>query len=180
MFGELGKLNYQDGLAQCHICGKFFGHLGGHIKRTHFVEADDYKKEFGLKMTIGLIGLNLAEMRRSNTEHLRPFQENSISVLKNLTPQQRQKTYVSLQEKQEQHEIKLINLKKAKEVLAQKHSEKIEMLCPNCGKAFPQSKHKIHKRKFCSRNCYFSSPQIKDQGHILRKSFGRGMKKQHT
>lgn len=179
MFGTLGKLYHRDGLVQCHICGKFYAHLGAHVKRAHFVEADDYKREFGLKMTAGLIGEDLAEKRRQNTEHLKDYVEVCAAILSNLTPEQRQNRYISLQEKQEQKETKLASLEKARKARRLKCNETIDLTCPHCKTIYSQPKHNKNKRKYCSADCYHQSAEKKEYGIKLRKSYGRGVIKQN-
>jgi len=84
VFGEPGILLDDGDKAECHICGKYFGHLGNHVVRGHFVWPEEYKVMFGLNAGTGLIGSGLAEIRRQNSGHLREYQPND-----NRTPEQR-------------------------------------------------------------------------------------------
>ncbi len=63
-YGQKGCLTHIGNKAQCHVCGKAFHHLGGHISRTHGLSADEYCDEFGLKRTTGLISQQLREKRQ--------------------------------------------------------------------------------------------------------------------
>jgi hypothetical protein len=87
VYGQIGVLASDGERVQCHICGKWFGHLGGHVKRAHDAEAADYKAEFGLNATTGLIGPALAKKRREAIHASGVSQwarENLACVLPNL------------------------------------------------------------------------------------------------
>jgi predicted transcriptional regulator len=78
-FGAIGRITSIDGKAQCHICGRLFGHLGAHIKRRHGMEADAYRECFGLNRNTGLIGQNLAEKRRQKRSQLTPLRGSTTT-----------------------------------------------------------------------------------------------------
>jgi hypothetical protein len=63
-FGRIGVLADDGELAQCHICGEYFGNLGGHVSQIHGVAAKEYKVRFGLKAKTGLLGPALKELHR--------------------------------------------------------------------------------------------------------------------
>lgn len=71
VYGERGVLASDGERVQCHLCGRWLGHLGGHVKRAHGMEAEDYKREFGLMQATGLIGPALAAKRREMIAPLR-------------------------------------------------------------------------------------------------------------
>jgi ribosome-binding protein aMBF1 (putative translation factor) len=62
--GTLGVLADDGERAQCHICGEFFGNLGGHVSQVHGVSPDEYKERFELKASTGLLGPALKDLRR--------------------------------------------------------------------------------------------------------------------
>jgi ribosome-binding protein aMBF1 (putative translation factor) len=62
--GRLGVLADDGERAQCHLCGDFFGNLGGHVSQVHGVTPDEYKERFELKASTGLHGPALKELRR--------------------------------------------------------------------------------------------------------------------
>jgi len=64
MIGELGVLCSDGDKVQCHLCGRWYGHLGAHVSRTHKQPIDEYKENFGLNRTTGLIGETLAAIRK--------------------------------------------------------------------------------------------------------------------
>lgn len=66
--GSLGVLADDGELAQCHICGEFFGNLGGHVSQVHGVTPDDYKAYFGLNATTGLLGPALKQIRQQQAD----------------------------------------------------------------------------------------------------------------
>jgi ribosome-binding protein aMBF1 (putative translation factor) len=66
--GRLGVLADDGERAQCHICGDFFGNLGGHVSQIHGVSPDEYKERFELKASTGLHGPALKELRRQQAE----------------------------------------------------------------------------------------------------------------
>jgi hypothetical protein len=63
-FGQIGRLADDGERAQCHLCGDFFGNLGGHVRQVHGVSPHAYKERFGLKAKTGLIGPSLKRQRR--------------------------------------------------------------------------------------------------------------------
>jgi ribosome-binding protein aMBF1 (putative translation factor) len=62
--GQLGVLADDGERAQCHICGDYFGNLGGHVSQVHGVSPDEYKERFELKASTGLLGPALKDLRR--------------------------------------------------------------------------------------------------------------------
>jgi len=64
LHGRLGVLADDGERVQCHICGAFFGNLGGHVSQVHGLTPDDYKRRFGLNATTGLIGPALRRARQ--------------------------------------------------------------------------------------------------------------------
>jgi transcriptional regulator with XRE-family HTH domain len=62
--GRLGVLADDGERAQCHLCGDYFGNLGGHVSQVHGVSPDEYKARFELKASTGLHGPALKELRR--------------------------------------------------------------------------------------------------------------------
>ena len=69
---ETGKL-------QCHVCGKFFEFLSGHIFKGHKLKLEAYKKKFGLPLKYPLCSKSMS-MRLSEQ-----FHEKFDRLLKNLT-----------------------------------------------------------------------------------------------
>ena len=66
--GRLGVLADDGERAQCHICGDYFGNLGGHVSQVHGVTPDDYKAFFGLNATTGLLGPTLKQIRQQQAD----------------------------------------------------------------------------------------------------------------
>jgi ribosome-binding protein aMBF1 (putative translation factor) len=64
IYGRLGVLADDGERAQCHLCGEFFGNLGGHVSQVHGVSPAEYKSRFELKAGTGLLGPALKELRR--------------------------------------------------------------------------------------------------------------------
>lgn len=62
--GQLGVLADDGERVQCHLCGEFYGNLGGHVSQVHGWTPDDYKARFGLNATTGLIGPSLRAARQ--------------------------------------------------------------------------------------------------------------------
>jgi hypothetical protein len=58
IYGELGVLAEDpDGRrVVCHACGRAFGNLGNHVRRTHGLLPAEYRAIFGLRATTGLAG----------------------------------------------------------------------------------------------------------------------------
>lgn len=54
-----GEVHYdKEGNIICHICGRSFKKLAGHIKSKHHIDNDTYRELFGLNRTQGLTGKN--------------------------------------------------------------------------------------------------------------------------
>ena len=70
-YGEKGVMKEIGGKVVCHICGKKFHHLGAHVVATHEITADDYRDEFGLNRTTGLISDALAAKRTMQVYQMR-------------------------------------------------------------------------------------------------------------
>ena len=52
---------------QCHLCGKWFKSVAGHVVRKHGWLSDDYREEFGLNRKQALCSKELSEVFRDNT-----------------------------------------------------------------------------------------------------------------
>lgn len=72
-YGVRGALTYKGrNKVQCHICGKYFSALGIHVVQTHEISAQDYRFEFGLPHTIGLVSESLHErFQQGNGQRLK-------------------------------------------------------------------------------------------------------------
>ena len=90
--------------AQCHECGRFFGHLGAHVRRGHGMSADSYREVHGLKATQGLIGPTLRRKRADfaavvSILNLEPYKGANAKYLPSLprvvSPQERQERRAS-------------------------------------------------------------------------------------
>lgn len=91
IYGELGVFRTDGDKAECHVCGQWFGHLGGHVARAHDLTADEYRAIFGLRAKTKLIGPSLREKRLQNQSHLERVRPTRSSLL-DLTPEQRSQT----------------------------------------------------------------------------------------
>ncbi len=93
--GRLGVLADDGNCAQCHICGGYYGNLGGHVTQVHGVTPSDYKALFGLNATTGLIGPALKGIRRQEadvrkqTPAFAEFRAAGDRARSELTPEQR-------------------------------------------------------------------------------------------
>ena len=91
IYGELGVLNNDGDKAECHVCGGWFGHLGGHVARAHDLTADEYRAIFGLRAKTKLIGPSLHDKRLQYLSHLERVRPKRSTLL-DLTPEQRAQT----------------------------------------------------------------------------------------
>lgn len=66
---------------QCHICGKLFSNLAGHITHGHQMKVADYKEKYKLARKTALV---------SESERMR-LKEGMLEMLKNMTPAQKRK-----------------------------------------------------------------------------------------
>lgn len=72
VFGEVGLLAYDaiEDKVQCHMCGKWFQFLPGHL-RKHGVTGFEYKEQFGLNRSHALCGKANSRYRSSLCRKLR-------------------------------------------------------------------------------------------------------------
>lgn len=89
---DYGRLIRRGDRLACHLCGRIFHHLGNHVKRTHGLEADDYREMFGLMQKSTLIGTALREKGRRNVAHLQPYRRLAGAILKAIPPEERAAT----------------------------------------------------------------------------------------
>lgn len=69
---------------ECLICGKSFSSLHKHVFRAHGLKADEYKAQFGIPYSRGLVGTKMrkklseaaSELHDKNPEHHYHLQEN--------------------------------------------------------------------------------------------------------
>lgn len=66
--GQLGVLLTDGVKAQCHICGKWYKHLGNHVVLAHTLACDEYRVIFGLRASTGLIGPELRDKRQKRAK----------------------------------------------------------------------------------------------------------------
>jgi hypothetical protein len=89
-FGEFGVLVDDEDRAQCHVCGDFLGHLGGHVNQAHGLSADEYRRAFGLKQSTKLIGPSQKARKSTRAgNHLRTVDSPRREKLRSLTTDER-------------------------------------------------------------------------------------------
>lgn len=71
------------GHLKCELCGEFKKHLGSHLHWSHNIKSRQYKKEFDLPYSLGLISQDLHEKIRDNTDHAPTWKENFGDADKN-------------------------------------------------------------------------------------------------
>lgn len=63
-FPPFGEIVTDDERIQCHVCGRWFGSLAGHV-RAHGHNAETYKAAFGLARTSSLLGPSAQAKQRA-------------------------------------------------------------------------------------------------------------------
>lgn len=62
-YGQYGVLASDGERVQCHICGRWYISLANHVYPAHGILADEYREQFGLNYTRGLIGEDLRDRK---------------------------------------------------------------------------------------------------------------------
>lgn len=62
-YGQYGVLASDGERVQCHICGRWYISLASHVYQAHDMLADEYREQFGLNYTRGLIGEDLRDWK---------------------------------------------------------------------------------------------------------------------
>ena len=70
------------------LAGRWFHHLGHHVRQTHNLTADEYRALFGLNVRTGLVGPELAAGMRARAVRLDQYHAVSAAVLRSFTPEQ--------------------------------------------------------------------------------------------
>ncbi len=178
VFGEFGILAYDpvEDKVQCHICGKWFHFLAGHIKK-HGMSVFEYKEDFGLNRNHALCGRENSRYRSRLCQKLR------LDGKFNLLPPPPRRDFERRLE---------IRLKKARRIHSGEERRKMSLAsktrlkrykkqCVRCGANFwikvvreeirakycPACRHLVeleHARKF--RKCHHE--RIRDRERILR------------
>lgn len=88
--GELGVLRDDGEKVQCHVCGEWFGHLGGHAAHAHGLGADEYRRRFGLMRKTKLGGPAWLAMRRQiGADHLKAAPNPRRERVKSMSTEER-------------------------------------------------------------------------------------------
>lgn len=88
VFGEIGILADDGERVQCHLCGKWYIHLGCHVVKTHHMEAQEYKARFGLANIVGLASSALkSHLGEVNGERLTAYAHSRESLPFDTSPQ---------------------------------------------------------------------------------------------
>lgn len=71
--GFQGVIMYDDkeDKVQCHLCGKWYRHVGLHAQGAHKIASDDYKDRFGLTRKIALCATSVSSTRSGVMNRLR-------------------------------------------------------------------------------------------------------------
>ena len=90
--GDLGVLLNDGERAQCHVCGKWFLHLGSHTFQAHELTADEYQRMFGLMQKTKLGGPAWLAMRRATAgEQMRQLGKDTGKKTRNLSVKERKR-----------------------------------------------------------------------------------------
>jgi hypothetical protein len=77
LYGEIAYT--EEGKPICHICGRAYKKLMSHVRHTHEMTESEYKKEFGLNSTKGIMCEESRELARK-----RALENYDNSILENL------------------------------------------------------------------------------------------------
>ena len=69
-YGNYGVFLEEGDRVQCHICGKWYILLATHLWKTHNYLADEYREQFGLGYTTGLLTGELSDYKSDITTRL--------------------------------------------------------------------------------------------------------------
>lgn len=61
-----------EGLIQCSICGKYYKFLDPHLRQTHKMSVKEYKEEYGINRSRGLITNEIKKIKRDYVKETYP------------------------------------------------------------------------------------------------------------
>lgn len=152
-YDQYGVLASDGERVQCHICGRWYKGLGTHAWQAHGISADEYREEFGLKYTHGLVGENtkdrMSQKQKRRWELYGPLFEPDIGM----TPEKLAK----VKGRPMREEARRIN----RVVMAKRRASLVTAPCVECGKpiSLPEYRLKGRRKTCCSPECrrkYFS------------------------
>ncbi len=77
---KYGEIEYDyRGYPRCHICGKAFKKVLSHVTQKHGITAYEYKKQFGLDVTKGIMCEESRALARK-----RAYENYDVAIKKNL------------------------------------------------------------------------------------------------
>jgi len=136
--GERGVLAISlDGeQVQCHICGRWFKHLGIHVVNGHQWSCADYREEFGLNRSTGLVAPETARKMYEATR-------------KNLMRWEHRPDFLYI-EKGTRFEARLEQrLHQRAAVRHYAQIERITIACERCGVSVETPAYRRRNRKYC-------------------------------
>ncbi len=145
--------------AGCHLCGRWFAHLGAHVSRTHKMTPTAYKQIAGLMEKTGLISRALADKRRTVAARVPAMNDRvrSRESMLAIPPEERSRRAstrrISEEELRARHPH-MIAMRQARTVAAISLSRVKE--CRRCQTRYVQYQAKKGNQYYCSQACYWA------------------------
>lgn len=147
--GTLGVLADDGELAQCHVCGEWFGRVSTHARNQHDLLPSEYRAAFGLNAQTGLIGPKLRNwMSENGANHLAPYRDAGVGIkaLRSITPEQRSQ----ISSKRRTPEARR-HLATAQDEYWSDKRVVVERSCGVCGAVFTADNADLRERKTCGQ-----------------------------
>jgi hypothetical protein len=133
---------------QCHICGKWYVNLAGHVQQTHGLTADEYKEEFGLNRRTALVGASLSAIRSATAYRTGLGRIGQAHLVPGSHPAARRTEARLRIAEVKRREGRPNALLHAQEVAL---ADLVDATCQDCGATFQVARARATVRRYCDR-----------------------------
>lgn len=158
-YGFQGVVMYDDAedKVQCHICGGWFGNLGQHTKRSHDLQVDDYKMEYGLSLRTALCSKKISAAHRKSG--LRLYASKASGLIRASKKNRTRRRHMAMKQVNRQKPNSSMQVKNSRGLCDLQIRGRYEVVKGIVGRAPTTSDFKKHDPKLFGTACArFGSP----------------------